>query len=144
MEELLELRGYIEGQQYPEALVLIEEMEEMSREDKVSKIRSFAKILLLHIVKQHAEKRSTRSWDVSIRNAIREINYVNYRRKAKGTYLDENGLKDALAEAYLTALDRASLEVFGGIYDEKQLGNMVVREEIEQEAFTLIQNYRSE
>jgi hypothetical protein len=66
MEELLELRSYIEQQRYPEALNLIAELEEMSREDKINKIRSFAVILLLHLIKQEAEKRTTRSWDVSI------------------------------------------------------------------------------
>jgi hypothetical protein len=136
------LRTYIEQQQYEDALLLVGEMEEMSREDKINKIRSFAKILLLHIIKQHAEKRSTRSWDVSIRNAVREINYVNYRRKAKGSYLDEDGLKGVLTEAYLTALDRASLEAFGGIYDEEKLGKMVDRSILEQEALELILHSR--
>jgi hypothetical protein len=35
MEELLALRRYIEQQRYTEALDLLAEMEEMSREDKV-------------------------------------------------------------------------------------------------------------
>lgn len=34
MEELLELRRYIDQQRHAEALALIAEMEEMSREDK--------------------------------------------------------------------------------------------------------------
>jgi hypothetical protein len=49
----------------------------MSREDKIYKIRSFIKILLIHLIKQEAQKRTTRSWDISIRNAVREINYIN-------------------------------------------------------------------
>ena len=51
MEELLALRRYIELQRYTEALDLLAEMEEMSREDKVNKIYSFAEILLLHLIK---------------------------------------------------------------------------------------------
>jgi hypothetical protein len=35
MDELLELRSHIEHGRYPEALILIGAMEEMSREDKV-------------------------------------------------------------------------------------------------------------
>jgi len=139
MEELLELRRYIEQERYLEALNLVEEMEEMSREDKISKIRSFAKILLLHLIKQAAENRTTRSWDISIRNAVREINYVNRRRKSKGTYLNEEGLQDALNEAYPIALDRASLEAFGGLYDEKKLGKMVDQVAIIEKGLALIQ-----
>jgi hypothetical protein len=56
MEELVELRRYIEQQRYAETLDLIAEMEEMSREDKINKIYSFAEILLLHLIKQEAEK----------------------------------------------------------------------------------------
>ncbi len=35
MEELLELRRYVEQQRYAEALALIAEMEEMSRESQL-------------------------------------------------------------------------------------------------------------
>lgn len=44
MEELNELRSYIEQGKYPEALVLLGEMEEMSYTDKVNKIGSFVEI----------------------------------------------------------------------------------------------------
>ena len=144
MEELLELRGYIESQQYPEALVLIEEMEEMSRDDKINRIDSFMTVLLLHLIKKQAEQRLTRSWELSILNSIRQIVKTNKRRKAGGTYLNREQLIEVIHEAYSFALENATLEAFGGAYTAEQLGNMVIREEIEQEAFTLIQNYRSE
>ena len=73
MEELLELNAYVEQGNYAEALTLIGEMEEMSKDDKISKIESFMEILLIHLIKQHAEKRTTRSWEVSIRNAVHKI-----------------------------------------------------------------------
>jgi pentatricopeptide repeat protein len=41
MEELVELRAHIEQGRYAEALSLIGEMEEMSRDDKRHKIGSF-------------------------------------------------------------------------------------------------------
>ncbi len=138
MEELLELRDYIKQQRYPEALDLIAEMEEMSREDKINKIRSFARILLLHLIKQEAEKRTTRSWDLSIRNATREIGYVNKRRKAGGTYLDKVGLVEIIGEAYQPALEHAALQAFGGVYDDRQLSQMVDQAAIEQKALDLI------
>ena len=41
MEELYELRTYIETGKYQEALLLLDEMEEMSRDDKINRISSF-------------------------------------------------------------------------------------------------------
>ena len=86
MEELIELKAYIEQGNYAEALNLIGEMEEMSRDDKINKIFSLAEILLIHLIKKHAEKRTTRSWDASIRNSVYRINYVNKRKKAGGYF----------------------------------------------------------
>ena len=55
MEELFELKAHIEQGRYIEALTLIGEMEEMGRDDKINKVRSFTVILLLHLIKKHAE-----------------------------------------------------------------------------------------
>lgn len=46
MDELFQLREYIERGRYTEALVLIGEMEEMSRDDKVQKIEGFLQVRL--------------------------------------------------------------------------------------------------
>ena len=138
MEELIELRRYIEQQRYAEALDLIAEMEEMSREDKINKIYSFAEILLLHLIKQEAEKRTTRSWDLTIRNAVRQIARVNTRRKSGGTYLEEAELREIIADVYQPALERASLETFEGRYDDQELSQRVERGAIEQKAVTMI------
>ena len=138
MEELLELRRYIEEQRYAEALDLIAELEEMSREDKINKIYSSMEILLLHFIKQEAESRTTRSWELSIRNAVRQIVRVNTRLKSGGTYLDESELHEIIAEAYQPSLERAALETFEGRYDEQELGQKVDRTSIEQKAFDLI------
>ena len=55
MEELLELRTLLIGGNISDALLLVEEMTEMSKDDKLNKIYSFAKVLLLHLIKQQAE-----------------------------------------------------------------------------------------
>lgn len=142
MEELQRLRSHIEQGNYKDALTLIGEMEEMSREDKIYKIRSFIKILLIHLIKQEAQKRTTRSWDISIRNAVREINYINKRRKAGGVYAEDEELREILADAYPSALEYASMEAFEGAYDENELGKMVNPEAIRQNAFDLIKAYQ--
>jgi hypothetical protein len=87
MEELLELKGLLLNGDISGALLLVEELTEMSKDDKLNKIDSFARILLLHLIKQAAEQRSTRSWQLSIKNAVREIQKTNRRRKVGGAYL---------------------------------------------------------
>jgi hypothetical protein len=138
MEELSLLRNYIEQQRYPEALNLIAELEEMSREDKINKIYSFAEILLIHLIKQEAEKRTTRSWELSIRNAVRQIGRVNRRLGSGGRYLDESELRGIISDAYQPALERAALEAFEGRYDDQELGQKVDRAILEHKAFSLI------
>jgi len=138
MEELLILKERLLCGDISGALVIVEELEEMSRDDKINNIRSYAIILLLHLIKQQAENRTTRSWDVSIRNSVREIQEKNKRRKAGGYYLPSEDLLDILAIAYPMALDRASLEVAEGIYDADTLETLVNREEIIEQALALI------
>ncbi len=96
MEELLTLKERLLCGDISGALVIVEELEEMSRDDKINNIRSYAIILLLHLIKQQAENRTTRSWDVSIRNTVREIQEKNKRRKAGGYYLPSEDLLDIL------------------------------------------------
>jgi len=138
MEELFELRTYIEKGRYADALALLGEMEEMSRDDKINKIESFLEILLLHLIKQHAEKRLTRSWKVSILNSVYNINRTNRRRKAGGYYLKVNELRDAIEESYPVALRHASLEAFEGTLDETELARKIDEESIKKEALELI------
>jgi len=121
MEELLALRQYIEEKNYDRALELVAELEEMSKEDKLNKIFSYAVILLLHLIKQQAEKRTTRSWDFSIYNSIKEIKRINKRRQSGGYYATEEELKEILADAFDTAIRKASLEAFEGKYNPEEL-----------------------
>jgi len=116
MEELLELKSLLLKGDTKGALAIVEELEEMSRDDKINNIISYGVILLLHLIKQQAENRTTRSWDVSIRNSVRQIQTKNKRRKAGGYYLTPEELRLALEEAYPTAIDQASLEVDEGRY----------------------------
>ena len=130
MEELYELRKYIETGKYQEALLLVDEMEDMSRDDKINRISSFMEVLLVHLIKQAAEKKTTRSWEVSIRHALRQMVKINKRRKAGGWYLTAQELRAALEETYESALDSASLETLAGQYTAEELDSLVARTEI--------------
>ena len=82
MEELIEMRSLLEAGRYSEALTLLAEMEETSRDDKINEIEAYLHILLLHLIKQQAERRTTRSWNLSIRNASRAVLRTLKRRRA--------------------------------------------------------------
>ena len=138
MEELLELKGFLLSGNISDALLLVEEMTEMSKDDKLNKISSFAKILLLHLIKRQAEGRTTRSWDASIENAVYEIQKTNRRRKAGGSYLTKEELREAISDAYRVAVSGAAAEAFGGCYTVIQLAAMVDREAIINQAIALV------
>lgn len=138
MEEILALRELLLKGDMSGALSIIDELEEMSRDDKINNIRSYAVILILHLIKQKAENRTTKSWDLSIRNSIRGIQTKNKRRKSSGTYLNTEEIRLAISEAYAEALDRAASEVEEGRYSPKELAKLVNRDEICDRAIILI------
>lgn len=77
------------------------------------------------LIKQTAEQRTIRLWDFSVRNAAREIQFINKRRKSGGFYASEEELREIIDYAYPTALEKASLEAFEGVHTEKELEAMV-------------------
>ncbi len=138
MEELLELKDLLLAGNVSDALLLVEELTEMSKDDKLNKIFSFSIILILHLIKQHAEKRSTRSWEVSITNSVRQIQRTNKRRKTGGNYLTPPELKETLEDAYCSALRQAALEAFEGKYEAEEIVKMVDKNSIINQAMELI------
>ncbi len=125
LDELDELREAIKSGDYSQALALIDELDEMSRDDKINKIGSYMRVLLIHLIKQTAEQRSTRSWDASINAALRQIARTNQRRRLGGYYLDDYSLAEALAEVWPDALEWAAMEAFEGVYSMAELNEMV-------------------
>ncbi|ASC69746.1 hypothetical protein XM38_006750 [Halomicronema hongdechloris C2206] len=138
MEELLEIRELLLANRVADALQLVEEMTEMSKDDKLNKIFSFGIILLIHLIKQAAEGQSTRSWETSILNAVKQIQRTNRRRKAGGTYLTLGELRETLEDAYSSALRQAALEAFEGRYEAAELGQMVDQKAIIEQAIALV------
>jgi hypothetical protein len=138
MEELLELQDLLRANRVTEALLLVEEMAEMGKDDKLNRIFSFGVILLIHLIKQAAEQRSTRSWEVSIFNAVKQIQRTNQRRKAGGTYLSLEELRETLDDAYDSALGQAALEAFEGRYGAAELGQRVDPQQMIDQALALI------
>jgi hypothetical protein len=138
MEELLELKHLLLKGDIQGSLAIVEALEEMIKNDIINNIISYAMILLLHLIKQQVENRTTRSWEVSIRNSVLKIQGINKRRKAGGVYLQPEELRLAIEEAYPQAINEASLEVEEGRYDAAELEQLVNREEILNRALALI------
>lgn len=138
MEELLTLKKLLDQGKISEALLLVEELEEMSKSDKLNKIFSYGIILLLHLIKKAAENRTTKSWETSIFNSVKQIQRTNKRHKAKGTYLTESELLETLEDAYESALRQAALEAFEGRYESEELAELVEKTQIITMAMDLI------
>ncbi|CAC5343646.1 MULTISPECIES: DUF29 family protein [Planktothrix] len=140
MEEILTLKELLLKGDIPGSLAIVEELEEMGRKDIIKTIRSYAIVLLIHLIKRQVEKRTTRSWDVSIQNAIFEIRDENKRPCSQSYYLSPEELDEVLEVAYKQAINKASLEVSEGIYEAKELEKLANKEEILNQAMELIKD----
>ncbi|MGL6343461.1 MAG: DUF29 family protein [Waterburya sp.] len=138
MEELIQLRESIEKQDLVTALQIVDELEEMSVEDKLNKIFSYMIILLLHLIKEDAEKRLTKSWKLSINNSVKQINRTNKRRKSGKYYAKKEDLIEIVNDAFELALESAAIEAFGGAYDEQQLLKLIDMNKIKDKAISLL------
>ncbi|MEM9274912.1 MAG: DUF29 family protein [Cyanobacteria bacterium P01_F01_bin.143] len=121
MEELLQLKNYLLARNYEEAILIVEELETMSRQDKINTLESYLTVLLIHLIKIQIEKRITKSWLVSIRNSIYQIKRRNRLGKKSNYIKQEEWLEhfdEVISEAIVEA--EASQEIFGGI-DTKKL-----------------------
>ncbi len=140
MNELQELREKIEQQDYQGALLIVNELEEMSVDDKLNKIYSYVVILLVHLIKQEAEHRTTSSWNRSIYNSVKYINKTNKIRRSGGYYASNDMLQQIVDEAYEHALTEASFEAFEGKMNPGELGEKINPDRIKQDALARIKN----
>ncbi len=129
VDEYQELHNKIVAGDYQGALALLEEMDALGRKQEVRRIKSFMRILLVHLIKREAEQRTTKSWDCSIRNAAEEI-------QEAGEFLSRDE-RDALLEAALPRAFRdAAVEVKDGRYSAADLERLVERDRILAQAKT--------
>ena len=82
--------------------------------------------------------RTTRSWEVSIRNATDAVHRTNKRRRAGGYYLDRNDLAESIDEILPSALRHASLEAFEGRHDETELAALLDVNGLKSDALALV------
>ena len=136
MEEIIELKQSIISRDWEKSLEIIEELEEMGRQDKINNLQSFLVILLVHLIKIQVEKRVTKSWRNSIINSLLEIQKRNHLGK-KSHYIKQNNWTENFEEALPRALIKASQEIFDGI-ELDELINSLDQEMLKNASFKLI------
>jgi hypothetical protein len=143
MEEIIELKQSIIHHDWERSLEIIEELEEIGRQDKINNLESFLVILLVHLVKIQVEKRVTASWRNSIINSILEIQKRNHLGQ-KFHYIKQHDWKDSFQESLPRALIKASQEVLGGI-ELDELIKLIDKQMLKEQAFALLnETYKSE
>jgi Domain of unknown function DUF29 len=138
MEELLDLHTAISQGRYNDALTIVDEMTAMAKKEIITKIGSYIRVLLIHLIKSHVERRMTHSWSTSILLVLEEIQRYNQREKSAGTYLDAAGLEACIDEYWELALRKASLESFEGKYSPREFAKLVDAEAVKAQALDYI------
>ncbi len=129
-QELIDLRNSILEGRYTDALVIVDELEGMSKQAILRNIQAFLRILLIHLIKNQIEQRLTNSWSASIRNSLIEIKKINLKDNKKSYYINQDEWDSWIEEEITLAVGDASVEVLNGIYNEFQLTEIVDNNQI--------------
>ncbi|MFN9402211.1 MAG: DUF29 family protein, partial [Dolichospermum sp.] len=137
-QELIDLRNSILEQRYSDALAIVDELEGMSKKAILRQIKSFLKVLLIHLIKNQIEKRLTNSWVASIRNSLIEIQDINLKENKKSYYINQNEWDSWLEDEIELAIADASLEVMSGKFKRQQISQMLNKPQLILTATELI------
>ena len=130
VQELIDLRNCILEGRNEDALFIVDELEGMSKQATMRNIRSFLRVLLIHLIKNQVEQRLTNSWANSIANAIREIKDLNLKDNKKSYYIGTDEWQLFLEDELEISIRFASREVLEGKLSRAQLAKRVDREQI--------------
>lgn len=136
MEEIIELKQSILQHNWSRSFELIEELEEMGRQDKINNLQSFLVIILIHLIKIQVEKRVTTSWRNSIINSLLEIEKRNHLGK-KSYYIKQGDWENSFQQSLPRALIKASQEIFGGM-ELDELMELIDNQLLQTQAFELL------
>jgi len=137
-QELIDLRTCIQEGRYADALVIVDELEGMSKQAILRNIQAYLRILLIHLIKNQVEQRLTSSWVASIRNSLIEIKKLNLKDNKKSYYINLNEWDSYIEDEIEVAVGDASVEVLNGMYNEFQLADLVDRNQIIQTVLKLL------
>ncbi|MEH2329793.1 hypothetical protein [Nostoc sp.] len=129
-QELIDLRTCIQEGRYADALVIVDELEGMSKQAILRNIQAYLRILLIHLIKNQLEQRLTGSCAAYIRNSLIEIKKLNLKDNKKSSYINFNEWDTYIEDEIEVAVRDASVELLNGMYNEFQLTEMVDRNQI--------------
>ncbi|MEA5617445.1 DUF29 family protein [Cronbergia sp. UHCC 0137] len=120
-QELIDLKQSILEGRYDDALEIIDDLEEMSKQGTLRKIECFLVRLIIHLIKNQLEQRLTNSWIASISDSVIQIAKLNVKDHQKSYYIKSDEWGEYLAEALEMAIRPASAEIFGGTLKPSQV-----------------------
>jgi hypothetical protein len=129
-QEIWDLRKSILEGRYDDALVIVDELELMSRKSYIRNIRSFLIRLIIHLIKNQVEQRLTNSWAASIEGSILEIQDLNLQDNKISHYVKQTEWEELLDAAFDAAIKPASVEVLNGLYTPKRLEAIVDKSQV--------------
>ena len=135
-QELIELRQSILEHRYDDALEIIDDLEEMSKQATLRKIEAFLVRLCIPLIKNQIEQRFTNYWIASISDSVIQIAKLNIKANQKFYYIQADDwleyLEEAVAMAAPTsatnAIRPASADIFAGTLKPSQVSQRLNRE----------------
>ena len=124
-QELIDLRNSLLEGRYADALLIVDELEGMSKQAILRNIQSYLKILLIHLIKNQVEQRLTNSWANSISDSIVKIKKLNLKDNKTSYYINSNEWLTYLEAAVKLAIRPASFEIFNGQLKPKQVSQQL-------------------
>ncbi|NER03248.1 MAG: DUF29 domain-containing protein [Okeania sp. SIO3C4] len=137
-EELIDLRTCIMEGRNHDALAIVDELDAMSKKDRLFKIDSYLTVVLIHLIKNQVEGRLTNSWAASIRVSIIKIQYLNLQQNQTSYYIKKDEWGKANAGVIEAAIRDASVEVLDGNCSSFQLKEMVETTQVTENALSLL------
>jgi Domain of unknown function DUF29 len=146
-QELIDLKASILEGRYEDALLIIDELEGMSKQAILRNIESFLIRLMVHLIKNQIEQRLTNSWAASISDSIVQIKRLNLKDNKTAYYIKNDEWQSYLEAAIKLAIRPASLEVLNGQLKPQQMSAQLDKNQLittAQNLLDLTYNYAAE
>ncbi|MBW4613700.1 MAG: DUF29 family protein [Desmonostoc vinosum HA7617-LM4] len=127
-QELIDLKQSILEGRYHDALEIIDDLEEMSKQATLRKIEAFLVRLCIHLMKNQIEQRLTNSGIASISDSVIQIAKLNVKSNQKSYFIQADEWQEYLEEAIEIAIRPASVEIFEGSLKPSQVSQRLNRE----------------
>jgi hypothetical protein len=132
VQELINLKQSVLEGRYEDALLLIDELENMSKQAILRNIESCLVRLIIHLIKNQLEQRLTNSWVASISDSIVQIKKLNLKDNKKSFYLKKEDWQLVIEEAIEQSIRPASVEVLQGSLKPLQISTRLDRVQLTQ------------